>query len=126
MAVDKKSQHVGNHGGRYTDLDGLSRQFTYIDHDKKSKMSKSSTTEEEIVSIKEQQKTYRKELQERILAIPASLCPDWYHSFTIRGANTTQVKWNEEMIRDEGVDTERLRTLTIMLENRVELHRLTI
>src|SRR5882672_5157787 len=34
MATDKKSQHVGNHGGRYTDMDGMSKQFTYIDHDR--------------------------------------------------------------------------------------------
>ena len=34
MAIDKKSQHVGNHGGVYTDNDGMTKQFTYIDHDK--------------------------------------------------------------------------------------------
>lgn len=39
MAVDKKSQHVGNHGGRYVDLHGHTKQFTYIDHDKKPKKS---------------------------------------------------------------------------------------
>lgn len=38
------NKHVGNHGGAYTDLDGMSRQFTYIDHDKKSKTSFSSST----------------------------------------------------------------------------------
>jgi hypothetical protein len=38
MAVDKKSDYVGNHGGRYTDIDGISKQFTYIDHDKKTKV----------------------------------------------------------------------------------------
>ncbi len=39
MAVDRKGDYVGNHGGAYTDIDNMSRQFTYIDHDKKSKIS---------------------------------------------------------------------------------------
>ena len=39
MAVDRKAEHVGNHGGVYTDLNGMSRQFTYIDHDKKPTLS---------------------------------------------------------------------------------------
>ena len=39
MAVDKKSDHVGNHGGTYIDNDGQSKQFTYIDHDKKTKFA---------------------------------------------------------------------------------------
>ena len=46
MAVDKKSQHVGNHGGVYTDMEGMSKQFTTIDHDKKSKIHFSSNKEE--------------------------------------------------------------------------------
>lgn len=39
MAVDRKADYVGNHGGTYTDIDGMSRQFTTIDHDIKSKIS---------------------------------------------------------------------------------------
>ncbi len=39
MAVDKKSDYVGNHGGKYTDEQGLTKQFTYVDHDVKSKIS---------------------------------------------------------------------------------------
>ena len=38
MAVDKKSDYVGNHGGAYTDVDGQSKQFTYVDHDPKVKI----------------------------------------------------------------------------------------
>lgn len=44
MAVDKKSDWVGNHNGRYTDIDGMSKQFTYIDHDKKIRIGLSSNT----------------------------------------------------------------------------------
>lgn len=39
MAVDRKADHVGNHGGAYTDQDGMSRQFTYVDHDPKTRIS---------------------------------------------------------------------------------------
>lgn len=44
MAVDKKSDHVGNHGGAYTDIDGMRKQFTYVDHDKKTKIGISAVT----------------------------------------------------------------------------------
>ena len=41
MAIDKKSQHVGNHGGVYTDKDGMTKQFTIIDHDRHTSRLKS-------------------------------------------------------------------------------------
>jgi hypothetical protein len=44
MAVDRKADHVGDHGGRYTDIDGASKQFTYVDHDKKTRIGVSSNT----------------------------------------------------------------------------------
>lgn len=44
MAVDRKADHVGNHGGAYTDIDGMRKQFTYVDHDKKTKIGVSSNT----------------------------------------------------------------------------------
>lgn len=44
MAVDRKADYVGNHGGAYSDIDGMSRQFTYVDHDKKLKITFNSTS----------------------------------------------------------------------------------
>jgi len=44
MAVDRKADYVGNHGGAYTDETGMSRQFTYVDHDKKLKISPRTDT----------------------------------------------------------------------------------
>lgn len=35
---------IGNHGGKYVDDNNLTRQFTYIDHDKKTKVGLSSAT----------------------------------------------------------------------------------
>lgn len=46
MAVDKKSQHVGNHGGAYTDIDGMTKQFTYVDHDRNTTRLKSWKSKE--------------------------------------------------------------------------------
>ena len=126
MAVDKKSQHVGNHGGKYVDGDGLTKQFTYVDHDKKLKVSRHTTSEKELFSIKEQLKEYKKDLIKRILRAPASICPDAYHSFTLRGEKYPVIKWNETMLKDDGVDMERLRTLAIILENTIELHKIII
>lgn len=79
MATDKKGQHVGNHGGAYTDNDGMSRQFTYIDHDKHTTRTKSGreaveTVEEKEKRIKELTDSISLNNQKRIdeiLAMPA-------------------------------------------------------
>lgn len=100
MAVDKKSQHVGNHGGRYTDLDGQSRQFTYIDHDKKSKMS--TYIEEGNAS-----ENFRKLLNrfiDQILALPAAaIVEGWladdYELYVTRNREKG-IQWREEMVRE--------------------------
>lgn len=34
MATDRKADYVGTHGGAYTDMDGMTKQFTYVDHDR--------------------------------------------------------------------------------------------
>jgi hypothetical protein len=52
--MDKKSQHVGNHGGRYTDIDGQTKQFTYVDHDRHTTRLKHwdySRTEKELTEL---------------------------------------------------------------------------
>lgn len=123
MATDRKSQHYTS-AQNYVDNDGLSKTFTMIDHDKKIK--KSMLTGGNIDEIKQSLKEYRKDLQNRILAIPASLCHEWYHDFTLRGADSPVVKWNETMIRNEGIDLDRLRSLAVILENTIELHRIIL
>jgi len=47
MAVDKKGDYVGTHGGAYTDENGMSRQFTYVDHDRHTSRLKTRETEVE-------------------------------------------------------------------------------
>lgn len=121
MAVDKKSQHVGNHGGTYTDIDGMSKQFTYIDHDKKSKMSFFNNCAE---TRKWSEKGYKADLVERITELPASICPEIFCDYTIRGEGKRVVEWNTDMLIDAGVPTNQLRDLCTLLENKAELMRL--
>lgn len=125
MATDRKSQHYTS-AQNYVDNDGLSKTFTMIDHDKKSKTSMLTVNENDINNAKQELKEYRKQLQERILSIPASLAPDIYFDFTVRGSDTAVIKWNETMIRNEGIDLDRLRSLAVILENTVELHRIIL
>lgn len=122
MAVDRKADHVGNHGGAYTDIEGNRRQFTVIDHDPKTKISGSVTTDKEKQIIKEGLSDYRKELIERILAIPASLCPLEFSEFKLVGDSQSVILWNEKMVRDEGMTVNRLRDLCTILERRFESH----
>jgi hypothetical protein len=64
---------------------------------------------------------YRKQLVERILEQPASICHDWYQGFTKRGKDKTVIEWNEPMLKDVGVPVFRLRDIAVVLENRAEL-----
>lgn len=116
MAVDKKSQHVGNHGGAYTDIDGMRKQFTVVDHDKKTKML--SPIQDKPTTGWEAE--YRGNLIKRILAIPASLCHLWFQDFTIRGEAQKSIEWNTDMLLDNGVPTSRLRDICVVLENTQE------
>lgn len=68
---------------------------------------------------------YRNELIERVLALPASLCPEPYQDFTIRGATEAVINWNKNMVSDQGLDIRRLRDLAVIVENRADLIGLT-
>ena len=119
MATDRRADHVGNHGGVYTDLNGMTKQFTVVDHDKKPKIH--FTSESEPFNMEE----YRKLLVQRITDLPASICPDIFHDFTIRGDNPV-ILWNEKMLNDNGVPISQLRDLCVLCENRAESMRLII
>lgn len=114
--MDKKSQHVGNHGGRYTDINGASRQFTYVDHDKKIKMG-GTITKEEISQAKEDLKSYKVSLIERLLNLPPSACPDIFQDYVQRDGSS--ILWNEKMIRDEGVPLNTLQSICVLIENKI-------
>lgn len=113
---DELRKYPGNHGGGYTDQDGLSRQFTYIDHDKKTKISTNIGTENVTPAIKE----YRADLIKRIIDLPPSICPDVFRDFTIRGEDLKKIEWNTDMLIDPGVPLNMLRDICSLTENKAE------
>lgn len=118
MAVDKKSDHVGNHDGRYTDMEGQTRQFTYIDHDKKPTIGGMVTETKE--ELEEALKQDRLNSINKILAMPASLCDEVHAHFTIRGEENETVKWNETMLKDPGVTWVTLYNIGTIVGKRFE------
>ena len=124
MAVDKKSDHVGNHGGKYTDIDGQSRQFTYIDHDKKTKIS-TSTPNEDPNWYMEFLKTHRASVIKQITSLPPSICPEIFSDYTLRGDSRDQIEWNVDMLLDAGIPMKQLEDILRLTENKLEMMRLT-
>lgn len=119
MAVDRPGDYPGNHGGAYVDQSGMTRQFTYIDHDIKPKMS-NYMPEETIEQLNENRKQYRNDLIERILSLPAVYCsPVFQDGFTTRGDKDV-VEWNAPMLRDNGIPTERLSSIYTLSSKRQE------
>lgn len=107
----------------YTDLDGNSRSFNVISHDPKGTTNLFSPTETEMEDIQKQLREYRKELQDRILAEHASLCPTPLQvTFIVRGENLDSFTWKEQAVRDEGLSMDSLRDLATLVERRKELY----
>jgi hypothetical protein len=123
MAVDKKSDHVGNHEGRYTDLNGHTKQFTYVDHDLKALVGLHKLTEQQKAELAEQVKKDRVDQIERLLALPASLCPSNFRDYT--SIVSDKIVWNETMLRDPGMDMTHVYGMTTLIQNRIELEGLT-
>ena len=108
-----KSDYVGDHGGTYTDMDGMSRQFTYIDHDKKSKMA-INPSKEEISQAKKELREFREKVIETILSLSPSTVPEHFHFFTLRGEEG--IRWDENVVRDPSIDLWKLVTLRGFVE----------
>jgi len=100
MPHDELAKYVGNHGGAYTDIDGMSKQFTYVDHDKKTTIS---THNEDTKEVKEALKSHTDQVIEAILSLPAVNAvrnPDGlYEEFIIRDKELG-ISWNEHVVRD--------------------------
>lgn len=97
----------------YTDMSGNLRTFTHVDHDKKTKISSSIPDANE---AKENLDLYRTGLIDRLLALPASLCPVIFHDYTIRG-EVDVITWNEKLIRDPR-DYNTIRDIAVLIENK--------
>lgn len=101
MAIDTKSQHVGNHGGTYTDNDGQSKQFTYIDHDKKQKISSHlSPSQNELEEMQKRQEDYTAWKIEFVLLLPAINIVDASGGVynTLVKMDGEKVIWNKEAV----------------------------
>jgi len=114
MAVDKKSDYYTS-AQNYTDLDGQSRSFTFIDHDKKTKIATGS-----VEGATKQLAEDRKNLVDRILLLPASACPAIFSDFTVRGE--AGIHWNTAMISDAGMSMQQLNDIRTLTENRIDLY----
>lgn len=121
MATDRKADYVGNHGGAYTDIDGMRKQFTTIDHDKKTSISREMP---EKIDYQLFFKEYRSELIKRITDLSASFCHPVFQDFTIRGEKVSEIQWNTDMLLDAGLPLQQLRDICVTTENRAENTRL--
>jgi hypothetical protein len=118
MPLDGAKKDYYTSAEAYRDDDGNMKQFTFIDHDVKTKIATGEKYDME--EIKNQRIQYRKDLVEEVLGLSASLCPLEYTDFILRGEDYTKVTWNEAMIRDEGLDLIKLVFLKNILSNRME------
>lgn len=101
--VDKKSDHYTS-ATTYRDMDGNHKNFTFVDHDKKSKMSASvDMSEEELKSLK---KTINSDIDrsiDEILALPAQNCftpNNLYDEFVVRNVEEKRIDWQKNMLRN--------------------------
>lgn len=114
MAVDRKADYVGNHGGAYTDVDGQSRQFTYIDHDKKTKISRERETKEEKQKRKDLLKAYKQQEIEFILSRPAIFWVETGNTFAeeyVKRDENDGLIWDEKYVRSALDINDEMRSL---------------
>ena len=101
----------------YKDLDGNMRTFTHVDHDQKTTIS---VPMGEKIDFNEEKKKYRSRLVEKILSIEAVHCPMILRDFTqttVTENGLGKIGWNQTMLNDAGVPTDRLQDLWTLASN---------
>lgn len=101
----------------YTDEDGQLKTFTFVDWDRKSKLSAYVPTGNAL----EQHTLDRHNLIQSILELPAAYCPGPEASFTLRGEGYKNIEWNKEMLQDAGVPFERLQRIKVIIQKRLAI-----
>jgi len=96
----------------YDDMNGHVKTFTHVDHDVKTSVSLPNGDFDP-----DWQSKWRADVFERITAIPAAFCPEPFWDFTIRGDTVSKVEWDQVMLKDEGLDWLKLRSLIAWLTN---------
>lgn len=111
MHIGKKENYL-NTADAYKDMDGNMKQFTHIDHDVKTKISRNTTGE----STRDAVNNYIKETKEEILSMPAVSVSEHetFHYLIIRDLTEKLIKWNKEAVNDisDFYTLYRLRMLT--------------
>lgn len=97
--MDKLSDHYTSAEG-YRDLDGLHKQFTFIDHDIKSKYTSPPLKEEEVISLRaEVSAQIRRDIDE-ILVFPAVSVMKEYQAEDFVERTPHSIEWRESVVRD--------------------------
>lgn len=101
MAVDRKSNYQSTQQTFRDPKDGLTKQFTIIDHDKKTKINTNAPLSEgKLAELHKEIKEYKERRIEQILQFPAaSASIELYGVFTNRNEQTG-VTWNEPAVRE--------------------------
>lgn len=110
----EKKEFTGDHGGKYSDMDGNVKQFTYVDHDPKPTASAYIAEDKE--KIIQKLKDYRDRLVDRIIEVDPEHSADVHQDYVRRG--TQGIEWDELMLRDGGMTLDRLRDVYILAENK--------
>lgn len=97
----------------HTDENGLSNNFTMINHDVKTTMGVTDSSWDRDWLSKA-----KTDVLKEIGNISASLCPEPYLNFTIRGKDVDVISWNSKSLED--VEITRLWFLRNILSNRME------
>lgn len=97
MHIGKKENYL-NTADAYKDIDGNMKQFTHIDHDVKTKISRNTNQE----SIRDSINKHMKETKEEILSMPAVSISEYenFHHLIIRDLNEKVIKWNKEALNE--------------------------
>lgn len=102
----------------YEAEDGQLRNFTHVDHDRKTTISVPGDGTNPQVEIDR----YRSLLVEKILAIPAVYCNMLFVDYTLRGEKAAgTVKWNATMLEDKGVPLTQLQDIYTLASNMQDL-----
>lgn len=94
-----KNKYIGDHGGKYTDINNMTKQFTYIDHDKKTRISKHE--KKDVEELRKSIKNYTINTIKAILSLPpVNLLKNsngLYEEFIIRDQKEG-ILWNEPVL----------------------------
>lgn len=101
MAVDRKSDYQSTRQTYRDPKDGLTKQFTIIDHDKKTKINTNAPlSETELDKLNREIREGKERKIAEILQFPAAAAPiELYGIFTNR-SEQTGVTWNESSLTE--------------------------